>query len=354
MKKTLAALIVFLLLAVVQACAELPPYWPWKGVAMTSLSAKPSDVALVKERLNLNSVRITLDVRLYADRMGLSPEAAFDENIQWASSMLDACKSAGVTGIISMSQFPIDPSKGLTQESPEFWGSQAELAEVRRIAGVIAGSFKGRGAELGGYEFLNEPLVRNGSEAIVPPQWPALMKDIVTGIRMHDPQRWIVVTPGAGGMPTGYKGFSPLDDSRIVYGAHMYVPYVFTHQGIGDYRLGYAYPGRIDLKFWNRKALSSYMSDLIGFKNKYGVPVWIGEFSAIRWAPGADKYLLDLAAEFNAQGWGWSYFSFGEYHGWNPDYGTGFSTDAREDWEAHYTGEKSARWSTLRKMFALP
>src|SRR3989304_6662790 len=206
MKKIFVVLLAFLFTAGLPACPELPPDWPWKGVAMTSLSAKPSDVALVKERLNLNSVRITLDVRLYADRMGLSPEAAFDENIQWASSMLDACKSAGVTGIISMSQFPIDPSKGLTQESPEFWGSQAELAEVRAIAGRIAGYFKGRGAELGGYEFLNEPLVRTSSDARVPPQWPELMKDIIAEIRRQDPQRGIVVPPGGGGLPTGYKG----------------------------------------------------------------------------------------------------------------------------------------------------
>ena len=351
MKKIFVVLLAFLFTAVVPAVAELPPYWPWKGVAMTSLSAKPSDVALVKERLDLNSVRITLDVRLYAERMGLSPEVALEDNIRWASSMLDACRGAGVTGIISMSQFPINPSKGLMQESPEFWNNQAELAEVVRIAGVLAGAFKGRGAELGGYEFLNEPLVRSAAGAAVPPQWPALMKDTIAEIRRHDTERWIVVTPGAGGMPIGYKNFTPLDDSRIVYGAHMYAPFAFTHQGIREYKLGYAYPGRIYLKFWNRKALSNYMSDLIGFRNKYGVPVWIGEFSAIRWAPGAEKYLLDLAAEFNAQGWGWSYFSFGEYHGWNPDYGTGFSTDRREDWQAHFVGEGSLRWSTLKKMF---
>ncbi|HEY4706188.1 MAG TPA: cellulase family glycosylhydrolase [Thermodesulfobacteriota bacterium] len=351
MKKIFVVLLAFLFTAVVPALAELPPYWPWKGVAMTSLSAKPSDVALVKERLDLNSVRITLDVRLYAERMGLSPEVALEDNIRWASSMLDACRGAGVTGIISMSQFPINPSKGLMQESPEFWNNQAELAEVVRIAGVLAGAFKGRGAELGGYEFLNEPLVRSAAGAAVPPQWPALMKDTIAEIRRHDTERWIVVTPGAGGMPSGYKNFTPFDDGRIVYGAHMYAPFAFTHQGIREYKLGYAYPGRIYLKFWNRKALSNYMSDLIGFRNKYGVPVWIGEFSAIRWAPGAEKYLLDLAAEFNAQGWGWSYFSFGEYHGWNPDYGTGFSTDRREDWQAHFVGEGSLRWSTLKKMF---
>jgi len=36
------------------------------------------------------------------------------------------------------------------------------------------------------------------------------------------------------------------------------------------------------------------MSPLLSFQRKFNVPVWIGEFSAIRWAPNSEQYLSNL------------------------------------------------------------
>jgi len=42
--------------------------------------------------------------------------------------------------------------------------------------------------------------------------------------------------------------------------------------------------------------------------------MYIGEFSAIRWAPdgSAYRYLKDLIDVFEAHGWDWSYHAFRE------------------------------------------
>jgi hypothetical protein len=52
------------------------------------------------------------------------------------------------------------------------------------------------------------------------------------------------------------------------------------------------------------------------------VHIYIGEFSAIRWAPegSAARYLSDLIEIFEAHGWDWSYHAFREWSGWTVEH----------------------------------
>jgi hypothetical protein len=131
----------------------------------------------------------------------------------------------------------------------------------------------------------------------------------------------------------------------------MYLPHTYTHQGIHGRKLGYAYPGMASWLFWDKKALEQSLAALRQFQLQYDAPVWIGEFSAVRWAPGAEQYIKDLTSIFKTYGWGWAYHAYQEYHGWNPDYDASFATDAPEDWKKHYVGETSTRWRTLKEIF---
>lgn len=335
---------------------DAPPNWPWRGITISFEGSRinegtgPDDIALLKNRLNINSARITLDVRTYSSRFNTSPEVAWETNLAWADRMLDACKAANITAILSISQFPIDPALGYIQDSPEFWNDQAQLDEVLRRVSLLAEHFKDRGEELGAYEVLNEPLLREDGVVKVPLKWPSMMEEIISNIRQSDHARWIVLTPGPGGLPSGYADFTPLQAERIIYGAHDYVPLQFTHQGIRDWELGYRYPGYIGLNYWDKKAHETYLEPLRSFQQKYSAYVWIGEFSAVRWAEGSEDYILDLAFLFDSYGWGWAYFNYGGYHGWNPDYDTGYATDDKSDWTTHYLGEESLRWTTLKKI----
>ena len=51
--------------------------------------------------------------------------------------------------------------------------------------------------------------------------------------------------------------------------------------------------------------------------------MYLGEFSAIRWAPGdsAYNYLQDLIDIFEEHGWDWAYHAFREWDGWSVEHG---------------------------------
>ena len=62
---------------------------------------------------------------------------------------------------------------------------------------------------------------------------------------------------------------------------------------------------------------------MVDFQRKYNVHIYIGEFSAIRWAPdnSAYRYLKDLIDIFEAHGWDWTYHAFREWDGWSVEHG---------------------------------
>ena len=102
----------------------------------------------------------------------------------------------------------------------------------------------------------------------------------------------------------------------------MYQPGRFTHQGVlFPKNPPVSYPGVIDGKMWDREALLANMQPALGFARRYRVQMYVGEFSAARWAPGADRYLADATSIFEEQGWDWSYHAFREWQGWSLELG---------------------------------
>ena len=74
----------------------------------------------------------------------------------------------------------------------------------------------------------------------------------------------------------------------------------------------------------------------------------IGEFSAVRWAPGADRYLADCTAIFEEYGWDWSYHAFREWGGWSCE-----SADLPYDRDNHpVAAQPTARAQALQHWFS--
>ncbi len=308
-----------------------PPRWPWRGVTFTAAgNAAPADVGTLVTLLgpHFNYVRLTLDGRTVAERKQLSAEAAWSASLEWADAMLEACRTAGVVATVALNQVPLDPEDGVTETSAEFWKSSENLTEVVRLAGQLAEHFRERGGELGGYEVLPKPFVLEGNRPTIPEAWPSLLRRIVAEIRRHDAGRWIVVTPGPGGLLTGYRNFAPLDDPRIVYAANVSMPSAYTHQGLGHRATDLVYPGPIESRFWDEAALTKAVHALRDFQVRYRVPVLIDEFGCVPWAPGRGRYLSDLASLFGTYRWGWAYL------------------------ETHGAGASGERWKELQPVFA--
>jgi hypothetical protein len=132
----------------------------------------------------------------------------------------------------------------------------------------------------------------------------------------------------------------------------MYEPHLFTHQGIYGSPKDVGYPGVVQGRYWDKAVLESVLSPVAAFQRRYHVPVWVGEFSALRWAQGGEQYLADLTELFERSQWGWCYFNVGFWHGWNPEYDNVYeSEDKAPNYESHRVGESSLRWNTLRQMF---
>jgi hypothetical protein len=103
----------------------------------------------------------------------------------------------------------------------------------------------------------------------------------------------------------------------------MYAPGAFTHQGVHGTGKPYRYPGEIDGKRWDKAQLEAALKPAVDFQKTYGVHIYIGEFSAIRWAPdnSACRYLRDLIEIFEAHDWDWTYHAFREWDGWSVEHG---------------------------------
>jgi len=80
--------------------------------------------------------------------------------------------------------------------------------------------------------------------------------------------------------------------------------------------MGVTYPGKIGGHEWNKEQIRRALAPAMRYQNDYHVPIYIGEFSAIRWAPGAAAYLRDLIEVMEENQWDWAYHAFREWDGW--------------------------------------
>jgi len=196
-----------------------------------------------------------------------------------------------------------------------------------------------------GFDLANEPVeefVEEGCD-----DWHGLAERTARAIREIDPQRTIIVEAPPWGSPESLADFTPLAVPNVVYSAHMYVPHRFTHQGVHDRdQPPVMYPGEIDGRVWDKAALRTALQPVADFQRAYNVHIYMGEFSAIRWAPGgsAGRYLRDVIEIFEEHGWDWSYHAFREWSGWSVEHGPD-----RNDTQP--TAEPTDRQLLLREWF---
>jgi hypothetical protein len=109
-----------------------------------------------------------------------------------------------------------------------------------------------------------------------------------------------------------------IDAPNLIYSVHAYAPIEYTHQGVmSNHRLEWRYPGEIQGEKWDRDALRKDLQQIRDFQVKHKVPIFVGEFSAVAWAPGREQYLSDLIDIFEEFGWDWTYHAFREWAGWS-------------------------------------
>ena len=124
--------------------------------------------------------------------------------------------------------------------------------------------------------------------------------------------------------PRAFAYLSPLRMDNIIYQVHMYMPLTYTHQRIRTAGPKIGYPGMIDGEMWNKEKIRETLQPVRDFQLRHNARIYVGEFSAVAWAPGADRYLQDCIDIFEEYGWEWSYHAFREWNGWSVEHeGTG-------------------------------
>jgi hypothetical protein len=247
--------------------------------------------------------------------------AAYDAWLESALTHLDkllpVCAELGIQVLIDLHT----PPGGRNDSSECRLFHEARFQDAfDRVWAKIARRYQGQKA-VWGYDLVNEPVEGVVADGLL--DWHALATRTARRVRSIDPQHAIVVEPAPWGGPQALEFFDPLPVDRIVYSVHMYLPFKFTHQGIYGNPSGVHYPGVIDGKQADRQELRKLLAPVIAFQRDYNVHVYLGEFSAIRWAPGQSgaNYLRDAIEIFEENGWDWAYHAFREWDGWSVEHG---------------------------------
>lgn len=168
------------------------------------------------------------------------------------------------------------------------------------------------------YDILNEP---REDDYVYDPnggvEWQLLVERVIEAIRKIDADTPILVEATCWSGPQGFLNLKPVNSRNLIYSPHFYSPSVYTTQGIYDWKQIFKYPGKIVNDYWDKERLRKELEPVIAFQKKYNVPIYVGEFSTVRWAPGAAQWLKDTVEIFEENGWDWSYHAFREYDGWS-------------------------------------
>ncbi|MBI4979267.1 MAG: cellulase family glycosylhydrolase [Spirochaetes bacterium] len=208
----------------------------------------------------------------------------------------------------------------------------------------IARRYKGHPA-LWAYDLINEPVNYKPSEEGM--DYYATQVRAAKAIRAIDPVTAIIFVSENWDSPAAFKQMVPPDIPNIIYQAHFYDPGQFTHQGVGGRATGVAYPGNIGGKNYDKEVLRGILKPLRDFQLAYNAHIYIGEFSAVRFAPGAAKYLADCIDIFEGYGWDWSYHAFREWQGWSVEH-----ANEPVDMNVHVPAATTDRKEVLLSWFA--
>jgi hypothetical protein len=191
----------------------------------------------------------------------------------------------------------------------------------------------GSHAALAGIDLFNEPHLPHLSLVVAQQTWAVVAATAVAGIRRAGSNAPVVVESVVGASPAAWRGLIPMADGRVVYSCHFYTPHEITHQGVlPQYSRHIPYPAGLQwqLGAWdhelgvseiNRSRLALELGPAQDFAARFGVPMYVGEFGCVRWAPAGSalRYVDDCLDLFTAYGWNWCFHSFRTWSGWDAE-----------------------------------
>ncbi len=240
--------------------------------------------------------------------------AWIDRRLPELDAALSLAQARGIKMVIALMSMPGGRAADM---SNRMYGDDSLKATFYATWQKLAARYKNHPAVFA-YDLWNEPVRgsvwRAGMQTEIDIQEHAAKL-----IRAIDPLTTIAVQYSEE-LPWGaIEMLTPMKISNAIYEFHMYTPHAFTHQQVGENNpdaISYnaTMPGGTPL---NKAYVRSYLQRIRDFQLAFRVPVYIGEFSAVRWADGAAQYLTDCTSIFEEFGWDWTYHAYREYDGWS-------------------------------------
>jgi endoglucanase len=244
----------------------------WKTYHQNYISE--ADVRFIKQS-GFNSVRVPFSYRLLVSdatpiRLEGDGYRLFDDVIAW-------CKKQNLYVILDMHGAPggqtgdnIDDSWGY----PFLFESAESQGLTVNIWRKIAARYRNEPAVIG-YDLLNEPIAHYFDASNLNPKLEPLYRKIVAAIRDVDKNHLIFL--GGAQWDTNFKVFGPPFDAKLVYTFH---------------------------KYWmevNKGAIQEYLD----FRDKYKVPVWMGESGE-----NTDEWISSFRRLLEANNIGWCFWPY--------------------------------------------
>ena len=235
------------------------------------------------------------------------------KNLDHAEVVLGWLEKRGMMMVLDLHNPPL---KGYGKDGDVFY-VQANADRLVSAWREIAARFKGRKG-IYGYDIMNEPW--QNRRALPDCDYWNLQRRAAEAIREVDPDATIVIESNEWDSPGAFEYLKALDMDNVVYQVHMYWPGAFTHQGANGAARPSAerllsYPNKE--KGWDKDYLRRQLEPVRKFQQRHNAKIYVGEFSACIYGPGAGQYLRDCISIFEEYGWDWTYHSFREALWWN-------------------------------------
>ncbi len=308
---------------------------------MSNTHMKKSDLRRIGQEWGANLIRY----QIMRDWHGVDCNRDLDEYNRWIDGQLKKleevlkyCKKYGLYVVVDLHELP--GGRYENRDMAMFYEQEYAEAFIKTWEKIVH-RLKGQ-PMIWAYDLVNEP-VHQMEQPEGMDNFLELQIKAAKAIRVIDPETPIMVTADDWSRPGSFKHMLPIDVPKIIYQAHMYEPLGYTYQIAEE--PAKTYPGFIDGKLVNKESLREYLQPVRDFQLAHNVHIYIGEFSAFRWAPGAEIYLDDLISIFEEYGWDWSYHAYRESHVWNLE----FTEDRNKKEKAT---EPTDRLKVLRKWWS--
>ncbi|HEX4006585.1 MAG TPA: cellulase family glycosylhydrolase [Acidobacteriaceae bacterium] len=261
------------------------------------------------------------------------PYAINEGNMALLDHDIDLCEKYHVRVIVDPHRFPgVVTSPFTTHAGDPIWSDAHDQDLAVDLWSVIARREAHRGDVIAGYDLLNEPSLpymgRKGTLA----DWNAFAARMSAAIRAVDPRHTIIIESPVlvrgdreGIVVNRSESFAsymaPPSDPNTVYSLHMYEPNEVTFQGLNARFSGASdYPANIGGERWDSWQMDRFFAPVAAYQKRYGVQIFLGEFSATRWSGDAgNRYIKDVIEYCEAHHWSWAYTQWRSSDSWDPE-----------------------------------